>query len=82
MAPKPHPGCAAQQPLLQNTTVSMSFRFTWPKFDADFVEQAKLQIEGALNNGGLPSTIVGNIRVTDLHLGSQVRLMDAITETH
>ena len=58
----------------------MSFRFTWPKFDVDFVEQAKLQIEGALNNGGLPSTIVGNIRVTDLHLGSQVRSLAVFAE--
>ncbi|KAI9494626.1 hypothetical protein BDB00DRAFT_761595 [Zychaea mexicana] len=48
----------------------MAFRFNWPEFDAGFYDEAKSQLEAALNKGNKPKNIVDHITVKELHMGS------------
>ncbi|KAI8994462.1 hypothetical protein BDB01DRAFT_846512 [Pilobolus umbonatus] len=48
----------------------MAFRFTWPEFDLDFYNEAKSQLETALNKGNKPSVIHDYIKVKELHMGT------------
>ncbi|KAI7895235.1 uncharacterized protein EV154DRAFT_407860, partial [Mucor mucedo] len=48
----------------------MAFRFNWPDFDADFCNEAKAQLETALNKGTKPRNIVDHISVTQLNMGT------------
>lgn len=50
----------------------MAFRFNWPEFDAGFYDEAKSQLETALNKGNKPKNIVDHITVKELHMGSKV----------
>jgi hypothetical protein len=50
----------------------MAFRFSWPEFDRDFYEEAKSQLETAMNKGNKPSVIVDHITVKELHMGTKV----------
>ncbi|KAI9320516.1 hypothetical protein BX666DRAFT_1908796 [Dichotomocladium elegans] len=49
----------------------MAFRFSWPEFDSGFYDEAKLQLETALNKGNKPKNIVDHITVKELHMGSK-----------
>ncbi|OBZ85413.1 Mitochondrial distribution and morphology protein 34 [Choanephora cucurbitarum] len=49
----------------------MAFRFSWPEFDEEFYEEAKTQLESALNKGNKPSVIVDHITVKELHMGTK-----------
>ena len=51
----------------------MAFRFNWPEFDAGFYDEAKSQLEAALNKGNKPKNIVDHITVKELHMGTKVR---------
>ncbi|KAI8360805.1 hypothetical protein BD560DRAFT_437299 [Blakeslea trispora] len=48
----------------------MAFRFNWPEFDSSFYEEAKAQLETALNKGNKPKNIVDHILVTELNMGT------------
>ncbi|KAI8137752.1 hypothetical protein BJV82DRAFT_674382 [Fennellomyces sp. T-0311] len=48
----------------------MAFRFNWPEFDSGFYDEAKSQLEAALNKGNKPKNIVDHITVKELHMGS------------
>ncbi|OBZ90610.1 Mitochondrial distribution and morphology protein 34 [Choanephora cucurbitarum] len=48
----------------------MAFRFNWPEFDSSFCEEAKAQLETALNKGNKPKNIVDHILVTELNMGT------------
>ncbi|KAI9493097.1 hypothetical protein BDB00DRAFT_384468 [Zychaea mexicana] len=48
----------------------MAFRFNWPEFDAEFYEEARSQLETALNKGNKPKNIVDHITVKELHMGT------------
>ncbi|KAI8882677.1 hypothetical protein K501DRAFT_333824 [Backusella circina FSU 941] len=49
----------------------MAFRFHWPEFDNEFYEEAKSQLESALNKGNKPPVIVDHISVKELHMGTK-----------
>ncbi|ORZ25654.1 hypothetical protein BCR42DRAFT_400620 [Absidia repens] len=49
----------------------MAFRFNWPEFDTEFYDEAKAQLETALNKGNKPKNIVDHITVKELHMGTQ-----------
>ncbi|KAI8086263.1 uncharacterized protein BX664DRAFT_350676 [Halteromyces radiatus] len=49
----------------------MAFRFNWPEFDIEFYDEAKAQLETALNKGNKPKNIVDHITVKELHMGTQ-----------
>ncbi|KAI8372873.1 uncharacterized protein BYT42DRAFT_616075 [Radiomyces spectabilis] len=49
----------------------MAFRFNWPEFDSEFYDEAKSQLEAALNKGNKPKNIVDHIAVKELHMGTQ-----------
>jgi distribution and morphology protein 34 len=51
----------------------MAFRFNWPEFDSEFYEEARSQLEAALNKGNKPKNIVDHISVTELNMGTTVR---------
>lgn len=53
----------------------MAFRFNWPEFDSDFYKEARSQLEAALNKGNKPKNIVDHISVTELNMGTTVRMM-------
>ncbi|KAG2177929.1 hypothetical protein INT43_003176 [Umbelopsis isabellina] len=48
----------------------MAFRFNWPQFDAEFYDEAKSQLEVALNKGNKPKNIVDHITVKELDMGT------------
>ncbi|KAJ8660345.1 hypothetical protein O0I10_003802 [Lichtheimia ornata] len=48
----------------------MAFRFNWPEFDAAFYDEARSQLEAALNKGNKPKNIVDHITVKELHMGT------------
>jgi hypothetical protein len=50
----------------------MAFRFNWPQFDAEFYDEAKSQLEVALNKGNKPKNIVDHITVKELDMGTLV----------
>lgn len=50
----------------------MAFKFNWPEFDAEFYQEARSQLETALNKGNKPKNIVDYISVTELHMGTTV----------
>lgn len=50
----------------------MAFRFSWPEFDQEFYEEAKSQLETALNKGNKPPVIVDHITVKELNMGTKV----------
>lgn len=50
----------------------MAFRFNWPDFDTQFYNEAKSQLEAALNKGNKPKNIVDHISVTELNMGTIV----------
>ncbi|KAI9266735.1 hypothetical protein BDA99DRAFT_436208 [Phascolomyces articulosus] len=49
----------------------MAFRFNWPEFDSGFYDEAKSQLEAALNKGNKPKNIVDHITVKELHMGTR-----------
>ncbi|KAG0163703.1 ERMES complex subunit [Apophysomyces sp. BC1034] len=49
----------------------MAFRFNWPEFDNEFYDEARSQLEAALNKGNKPKNIVDHIAVKELHMGTQ-----------
>ncbi|KAI9281960.1 hypothetical protein BY458DRAFT_498544 [Sporodiniella umbellata] len=48
----------------------MAFKFNWPEFDAGFYQEARSQLETALNKGNKPKNIVDYISVTELNMGT------------
>ncbi|KAG2187062.1 hypothetical protein INT44_003290 [Umbelopsis vinacea] len=48
----------------------MAFKFNWPEFDAGFYDEAKSQLEVALNKGNKPKNIVDHITVKELDMGT------------
>lgn len=48
----------------------MAFRFNWPEFDSEFYNEARSQLEAALNKGSKPKNIVDHISVTELNMGT------------
>lgn len=62
----------------------MAFRFNWPEFDSEFYEEARSQLEAALNKGNKPKNIVDHISVTELNMGTTVRRtrLDNVNSTH
>ncbi|KAG1446238.1 hypothetical protein G6F56_009638 [Rhizopus delemar] len=48
----------------------MAFKFNWPEFDTGFYQEARSQLEAALNKGNKPKNIVDYISVTELHMGT------------
>jgi distribution and morphology protein 34 len=53
----------------------MAFNFQWPVFEEHFIEKAKSLLTGALNKGEKPQNIVDDIVVTELDMGTTVRLI-------
>lgn len=51
----------------------MAFKFNWPDFTTEFVEQAKQLLTTALNKSNKPANIVDHIVVKDLNMGTKVR---------
>jgi distribution and morphology protein 34 len=51
----------------------MAFKFNWPQFDAEFYDEAKSQLEVALNKGNKPKNIVDHITVKELDMGTLVK---------
>lgn len=49
----------------------MSFQINWPEFDSEFIEKASRQLTTALNQGKKPDNIHGEIKVTQLNMGSK-----------
>lgn len=47
----------------------MSFCFTWPEFNKEFIETAKASLETALNRGNKPANICDRIQVKQLEMG-------------
>ena len=60
----------------------MAFRFNWPEFDTGFYDEAKIQLETALNKGNKPKNIVDHITVKELHMGSKVITPLLLRVTH
>lgn len=64
----------------------MSFKVNWPAFSQDFIQKAKEQLTVALNSGKKPENIAGEIRVTQLHMGTRppeleiIEISELITE--
>ena len=52
----------------------MAFRFNWPEFDAEFYEEARSQLEAALNKDNKPKNIVDHITVKELNVGTSVSI--------
>jgi distribution and morphology protein 34 len=50
----------------------MAFKFNWPDFTTEFVEQAKQLLTTALNKSNKPANIVDHIVVKDLNMGTKV----------
>lgn len=49
----------------------MSFNFTWPDFSPEFYAYAVQTLTTALNGGQKPKSIVGDIVVKELHMGTK-----------
>lgn len=49
----------------------MSFQFNWPEFSDELRQSLSLQIEEAINEAAIPSTIIGKIAVTVFEPGSK-----------
>ena len=49
----------------------MSLKFNWPEFTLDQINLAKEQLTLALNSGPKTPNIVGDIKITDLNLGTK-----------
>ncbi|KAI8341418.1 hypothetical protein BC941DRAFT_329701, partial [Chlamydoabsidia padenii] len=49
----------------------MSFHFNWPEFDSSFYEEAKKQLETALNKEKKSKHIADHIIVKELHMGTK-----------
>lgn len=49
----------------------MAFKFNWPDFTTEFVEQAKQLLTTALNKSNKPANIVDHIVVKDLNMGTK-----------
>ena len=56
----------------------MAFRFNWPEFDSEFYGEARSQLEAALNKGNKPKNIVDHISVTELNMGTTVKLQKSL----
>ena len=56
----------------------MSFKFSWPSFDAKFIQAASAELENALNRGKKPSNICEMIRVKELNMGSHAPELDIL----
>lgn len=55
----------------------MAFRFQWPYFSEEFIQEAKTMLTNALNKGNKPAVIVDHITVKELDMGtlvSEIRL--------
>ena len=48
----------------------MSFNFAWPQFSPEFYQYAMETLTMALNRGQKPKSIVGDIIVKELHMGT------------
>ncbi|KAF9358268.1 ERMES complex subunit [Mortierella sp. AD094] len=48
----------------------MAFRFQWPYFSDEFIQQAKTMLTNALNKGNKPAVIVDHITVKELDMGT------------
>ncbi|CAG8575395.1 2958_t:CDS:2 [Paraglomus occultum] len=49
----------------------MSFKFNWPSFGEEFVEQARQLLTDALNKSNKPANIVDHITVKELNMGTK-----------
>ncbi|CAG8518662.1 6475_t:CDS:2 [Funneliformis caledonium] len=49
----------------------MAFKFNWPDFTTEFVDQAKQLLTTALNKSNKPANIVDHIVVKDLNMGTK-----------
>ncbi|KAG9292858.1 hypothetical protein G9A89_016220 [Geosiphon pyriformis] len=49
----------------------MAFKFNWPSFNKEFLEQARQLLNTALNKGNKPANIVDHIVVKELNMGTQ-----------
>ncbi|CAJ0840521.1 21136_t:CDS:2 [Entrophospora sp. SA101] len=49
----------------------MAFKFNWPDFTTEFIEQAKQLLTTALNKSNKPANIVDHIVVKDLNMGTK-----------
>lgn len=49
----------------------MSFQFNWPEFSEELKQSLALQIEEAINEAAIPSTIIGKIAVTVFEPGTK-----------
>ncbi|KAG0235208.1 ERMES complex subunit [Actinomortierella wolfii] len=48
----------------------MAFRFQWPYFSQEFINEAKAMLTNALNKGNKPALIVDHITVKELDMGT------------
>ncbi|KAG0314311.1 ERMES complex subunit [Linnemannia gamsii] len=48
----------------------MAFRFQWPYFSEEFMQEAKTMLTNALNKGNKPAVIVDHITVKELDMGT------------
>ncbi|KAF9580858.1 ERMES complex subunit [Lunasporangiospora selenospora] len=48
----------------------MAFRFQWPYFSEEFIQEAKTMLTSALNKGSKPPVIVDHITVKELDMGT------------
>ncbi|KAF9161274.1 ERMES complex subunit [Actinomortierella ambigua] len=48
----------------------MAFRFQWPYFSQEFINEAKTMLTNALNKGNKPALIVDHITVKELDMGT------------
>ncbi|KAG0078256.1 ERMES complex subunit [Podila epicladia] len=48
----------------------MAFRFQWPYFSEEFIQEAKTMLTNALNKGNKPAVIVDHITVKELDMGT------------
>ncbi|KAF9100999.1 ERMES complex subunit [Mortierella sp. AM989] len=48
----------------------MAFRFQWPYFSDEFIQEAKTMLTNALNKGNKPAVIVDHISVKELDMGT------------
>ncbi|KAF8929146.1 ERMES complex subunit [Dissophora ornata] len=48
----------------------MAFRFQWPYFSDEFIQEAKTMLTNALNKGNKPAVIVDHITVKELDMGT------------
>lgn len=53
----------------------MAFRFQWPYFSEEFIQEAKTMLTNALNKGNKPAVIVDHITVKELDMGTLVRFL-------